>query len=107
MTNCKVVGTPLDVNLKLVKLTKEEYTLKSQSMTEVPYKQVVGSLMYAMIAISCVSQHMTRPGSMHWVAGKRILRYLKGTCDIKLCLGGDNAVLSGYCDADYVGDTIN
>ena len=61
--DCKVVGTPLDVNSKLVKLTEEEYALEAQSMTKVPYKQVVGSLMYAMIAsrrdlaypISCLS----------------------------------------------------
>ena len=69
--------------------------------------------MYAMIAtrsdlafiISVVSQHMARPGSMHWVAVNRIMRYLKGTCVVKLCLEGDNIVLSGYCDADYAEDT--
>ena len=73
MEDCKAVGTPLDMNSKLVKLSEEEYALESQSMTEIPYKQAVGSLMYAMIAtrpdlaypISCVSQHMARPGSMH------------------------------------------
>ena len=69
MEDCKAVGTPLDVNSKLVKLTEEQYALEAQSMTEVPYKQVLGSLVYAMIAtwldpaypISCVSQHMVRP----------------------------------------------
>jgi hypothetical protein len=113
MEDCKAVGTPLDVNSKLVKLTDEEYALEAQSMVDVPYKQAVGSLMYAMIAtrpdlaypISVVSQHMARPGSSHWVAVKRIMRYLKGTSDVRLCLGGDNIVLSGYCDADYAGDT--
>ena len=82
-------------------------------MTKIQYKQAVGSLMYAMIAtrpdlaypISCVSQHIARPGFMPWVAVKRIMRYLKGTCDVKLCLTGANIVLSGYCDADYAGDT--
>ena len=44
---------------------------------------------------------------MHWMAVKRIMRYLKGTSDVKLCLGGKNIVLSGYCDADYAGDTSN
>lgn len=113
MEDCKPVGTPLDVNSRLVKLTDEEYALEAQSMVDVPYKQAVGSLMYAMIAtrpdlaypISVVSQHMARPGSSHWVAVKRIMRYLKGTSDVRLCLGGDNIVLSGYCDADYAGDT--
>ena len=112
MKDCKAVRTPLDVNSKLVKLT-EEYALEAQLMTDVLHKQVVGLLMYAMIAtwpnlgypISCVSQHMPRPGSLHWVAMKKIMRYLKGTCDVKLCLKGDNIVLSGYCNADYARDT--
>ena len=81
-------------------------------MEEVPYKQAVGSLMYAMIAtrpdlaypISMVSQHMARLGSKHWIVVKRIMRYLKKTIDVKLCLSGFDIVLSGYCDADYAGD---
>ena len=93
MEDCKAVGTPLDMNSKLVKLSEEEYALESQSMIEIPYKQAVGSLMYAMIVtrpdlaypISCVSQHMARLGSMHWIAVKRIMRYLKDICNIKLC----------------------
>ena len=47
---------------------------------------------------------MARPGSKHWMAIKRIMRYLKKTIDVKLCLGGFDVVLSGYCDADYAGD---
>ena len=76
MEDCNLVGIPLDVNFKFVKLTEEENTLEAQSMIELPYKQAVGSLMYDMIAtrsdfayaISCVGQHMVRLGSMHWVA---------------------------------------
>ena len=69
--------------------------------------------MYAMIAtrpdlafpISVVNQYMARPGSTHWIAVKRMMRYLKDTLDVKLCLGGANIVLSGYCDADYASGT--
>ena len=38
MENCKPVGTPLDVNSKLMKLTDEEYALEAQAMSNVPYK---------------------------------------------------------------------
>ena len=38
------------------------------------------------------------------MAVMRMMRYLKKTIDVKLCLGGFDVVLSGYCDADYVGD---
>ena len=101
------------MNSKLMKITDEEYALEAQAMSDVPYKEAVGSLIYAMIGtrpdlaypISVVSQHMARPGSNHWIAVKRIMRYLKGTHDVKLCLGGHDIVLRGYCNADYAGDT--
>ena len=47
---------------------------------------------------------MSKPSSMHWVMVKSILRYLKGTLDVKLCLGGMALTLKGYCDADWGGD---
>ena len=50
MKDCKAIATPLDVNFKLVKLTKEEYAEEAQSKLESSYNQAVGSLMYAMIA---------------------------------------------------------
>ena len=38
----------------------------------------------------------------HWKAALRVVRYLKGTRDLKLRLGGDgNISLSGYSDSDY------
>ena len=83
-----------------------------QEMQGVPYKEAMGSFMYAMVAtrdditfaVSVVSQFMSKPSSMHWAAVKRILRYLKGTLDVKLCLGGMALTLKGYCDADWGGD---
>ena len=48
------------------------------------------------------------PGDVHWNAVKRIIRYLKGTADHALTLGGlsENSPLPsplfvGYCDSDY------
>jgi hypothetical protein len=32
------------------------------------------------------------------------MRYLKGTLDLKLCLGGKDVSLRGYCGADWGGD---
>jgi hypothetical protein len=78
-------------------------------MQGIPYKAAVGSLMYAMgtrpdlaFVVSMVSQFMSRAGPSHWMAVKRIMRYLKGTLD--LCLGGKGISLRGYCDADWGGD---
>lgn len=109
MADCKPIGTPLDPKAPLVKLGEEE---EAQGMIDAPYKESVGCLMYAMVAtradlafaVSVVSQFMSKPGSMHWAAVKRIMRYLKGTLDMKLTLGGKDISLRGYCDADWGGD---
>ena len=112
MEECKPVGTPFDVNSKLLKLLDEEFVNVQREMKGVPYKARVGSLMYAMVAtradiafaVSTVSQFMSKAGPPHWMAVKRIMRYLKGTLDFKLCLGGKDIVLRGFCDADWAGD---
>ena len=36
---------------------------------------------------------------------KRIMRYLRGTCDFKLEFRGDLRPLTGYTDSDWAGDT--
>jgi hypothetical protein len=112
MEECKPIGTPLDVKGSLLKLSDEEFKEVEEEMKAIPYKAAVGSLMYAMVAtradlafpVSMVSQFMAKAGPQHWMAVKRILRYLKGTIDYKLCLGGKDIELRGYCDADWAGD---
>ena len=32
------------------------------------------------------------------------MRYLQSTMDYKLCIGGMDLTLRGYCDADWAGD---
>ena len=112
MEECKPIGTPLDVNVKLMKLSVEEFEALASEMEGVPYKSGVGSLMYAMVAtradlafaVSMVSQFMSRAGPAHWSAVKRIMRYLQSTMEHELCLGGKDITLRGYCDADWAGD---
>ena len=40
----------------------------------------------------------------HWQAVKRILRYLRGTINLKLTYRGNLQPLTGYTDADWAGD---
>lgn len=62
-------------------------------MACVPYSNVVGSLMYAMIGthlkicytIGLVNSYQSNPRPIHSKAINRILRYLKGIVDYKLC----------------------
>lgn len=80
-----------------------------------PYREAVGSLMYAAITIrpdisfiaGQLAQHFENPGPAHWKGAKRVLRYLAGTRDHGICFGGRRTNpnrLNGYSDADYAGD---
>ena len=60
---------------------------EKQEMAKVPYRQLIGSLLYASLgtrpditfAVSVLSRFNNNPGAKHWKAAKRILRYLIGT----------------------------
>jgi hypothetical protein len=111
--DCKPVATPSDANSKLFKLSDEEFGNVQMEMEGKPYKAAVGSLMYAMMGtrpdlaftVSTVSQFMAKAGPSHWMAVKRILRYLKGSLELKLYLGVNDISSVGFCDADRAGDT--
>ena len=47
---------------------------------------------------------MSKCSPPHWIAIKRIMRYLKGTLDFKLCLRCKDIVLRGFCNVDWTGD---
>ena len=82
-------------------------------MKSVPYKVRVESFVYAMedtrddsaFAVYNVSQFMLKVDPPHWMAVKGIMRYLKGTLNFKLYLGGTNIALKGFCNADLAGNT--
>ena len=81
---------------------------------EVPYREIIGSLMYLAIgmrsdiayAVSVLSRVLDRPTSNDWSTAKRILRYLKGTADVGIVyhVDGSPGSLVTFSDADYVGD---
>ena len=77
-------------------------------MRKVPYREAIGSLMYASVAtrpdisfaVSMLSQFLDNPGDAHWIGVKRIFRYLAGTQDVELTYGAERHDLVGYTDAD-------
>jgi ribonuclease HI len=80
------------------------------------YMQLFGSLLYAAMmtrpdiayAVQALSRHMNAPGKEHWIAGMRVLRYLRGTRNIGIKYGMRNRNtglrLVGYSDSDWAGD---
>lgn len=82
-------------------------------MENVPYSNVIGSIMYAMIGTRCdlayavglVSRYMSRPGLVHWAVVKWVLRYMKGTKEHKLVFRNNESFkVEGFCDADFSAD---
>jgi hypothetical protein len=82
---------------------------------QVPYREAVGSIMYAMqgtrpdisYAIGLVSRYLAAPCYQHWEVVKMIGRYLWSTSDYALSFDGlaHGIELIGYSDADWAGDT--
>ncbi|MCH95277.1 retrovirus-related Pol polyprotein from transposon TNT 1-94, partial [Trifolium medium] len=103
------VATPMQSTCKLSK------TGSSALSDPFMYRSVVGALQYATItrpeisySVNKVCQFMSHPLETHWVAVKRILRYLKGTIHHGLhlspALSSKVPVLKAFCDADWASD---
>jgi hypothetical protein len=104
----KPISTPMDPQLKLSQAQALSTTEEHAVMRDVPYREAVGSLMYAALgtrpdiafAITTLSRFASNPGVIHWNATKRVFRYLKGTRDLWLTFGGVKTDLKGWADAD-------
>jgi hypothetical protein len=104
----KPSSIPIDPSAPLSKTQSPSKLEDIAKMKNVPYREAVGSLMYAAMgtrpdiafATSTVAQFSENPGWAHWEAVKRIYRYLIGTKKLELSYGGDKGGLVGYVDAD-------
>lgn len=109
MCDSKVVSTPMDLSLKINKQSCANIKDNSTKSKDVPYQQLIGSLLYLStntrpdisFSVSYLSQYNNNYGQMHWNAAKRVLRYLKGTKDVGLTFRKSNEDLKGYADADW------
>ena len=81
-------------------------------MNKAKYQALVGSLNYAVsstrpdlaLSLGAISQFRSNPGEEHWVAAKRMLRYIKGKVNYRICYNGNKEVdikLKGFVDADW------
>lgn len=112
MDDSKSLSTPLEVGHGL----NDTRILEAEPITEVPYAEAIGSLLYCAIAtrpdishaLSLLSKYNGRPRMIHWKGAKRVLRYLKGTSDYGLLYRSvDEPVISCYSDADHASDHEN
>ena len=106
MESCKGIESPFSTSEKLKK--GEGAKLDNPSF----YRSVIGSLQYAVLmrpelaySVNKLSQYMSDPRQPHWIACKRVLRYLKNTGN--MCLQfkkSEHLDLVAYTDADWASD---
>ncbi|PKI78210.1 hypothetical protein CRG98_001381 [Punica granatum] len=107
MLDCKPISSPVSAGSRLS--LHDGHPFEDPSL----YRSVVGSLQYLSLtrpdiayAVNQVCQFMHNPSVTHWLAVKRILRYLKGTITYGLHLRpGSISALHGYSDADWAGNS--
>jgi hypothetical protein len=106
--NVKPVAMPMDPSMNLSTSQSPKTAQEFAEMKNKPYREAVGSLMYASLgtrpdityAVSILSKFAASPGLAHWNAVKRVFAYLAGTKDLWLTYGDSAKELEGYVDAD-------
>ena len=110
MEHCKPANTPVTPGTKLLKGTEQ-----SEIVDATLYQSAVGSLLHLSgwtrpdiaFAVSHVARFCSSPTKEHWIAVKRILRYLKGTPNYGLTYSSNvdtDGPLIRYSDANWAGD---
>lgn len=109
MSNADIKKTPAQPNLYQQESTEKDTTVNA------PYQSLVGALNWIatctrpdiVAAVSSLCRFMQNPRAEHWTAAKRVLAYLKGTREMKLCYRASenqDSNLHGFSDANCGGD---
>ena len=86
--------------------------IPSKPARNVPYRRVIGSLMWLIIgfradlaySIGRLSQHSESPTEYHWISVKRVLRYINGTKNHGILYDGSlPCELKAFSDSDWAG----
>ena len=107
MEDARTIRIPVDTSKDLVKGGDED-TYVDQPL----YLSAVGSLLYVPIAsipdityaVNNMAKFCDKPTKQHWVAIKRIFRYLKGPQKYGLLYNRSDSNCVGFSDADWGGD---
>jgi len=109
------------IDAKQTHIPSDPYTILNYEMAKydekndtIPYRELIGSLMYAatvtrpdiMYATAELSKYIANYGHAHYNAAKRVIKYLKATINlgIEYKFGENTNKLIGYSDADFAGD---
>jgi hypothetical protein len=117
MSDCNPTHTPMEENQKLSASMSPDMPECQSEMKAYPYRELIGKLLYLAIAtrpdtaytIGVLCRFVENPGMAHWLAAKRVLRYLKGTVNTKLVYSQPSSpdLFTTYSDADLSGNPDN
>jgi hypothetical protein len=107
MSNCKPVSTPMSISEKLS--VHDGSLLGEKDATQ--YMSIIGALQYLTLtrpdiafAVNKVCQFLHAPTVVHWVAVKRVIRYIKQDTKIGIKISKSKSmVVNGFSDADWAG----
>lgn len=114
MSHCKPMSTPMDKNINVREFVEPCNDVVQENMC----RQITGCLMYAVsgtrpdlcYSVSLLSRYQSSGNEAVLEALKRVLRYVKGTLNLKLVYKRKSLselnVLSGCVDANWAGDDI-
>lgn len=111
MEDANAVTIPADPHDEL---NTEAHEIEQMKITQAPYREAIGSLMYLVngtrpdlaFAVNRASRYMEKPYKIHWNAVKRIIKYLKGTIGFGLLFEScPDARLKVFSDSDHAGDS--
>ena len=105
----------MDPGIHLTKSQSPTAEDEKEDMANVPYRELIGLLMYTAVAmhpdithaVTALSQFLENPGCAHWQAAQRVLKYLKGMVDFGLTYGLADGVgmpagkPMGYTNVDF------
>jgi hypothetical protein len=106
MSDCKSARTPSPTHEKI---SRDDV---GQNVVTSHYRGIIGSLLYLTASrpdicysVGVCARYQVAPKESHLKAVKRILKYVKGTQQFGLWYTkGDDAKLTGFCDADWAGN---
>ena len=112
MQQCKPGIAPVCKGDKLSLSQCPHSDIEKAQMKNVRYASALGSIMYAQVctrpdivfATGLLGRYQSNPRHDHWVAAKKVMRYLKRTKDYMLIYKHvQDLQLVGYSDSDFAG----
>ena len=112
MHDCKPGDTPVAKGDKFSLNQCPKNNFEIQEMQQIPYSSAIGSLMYSQVCthlviayiVGMLGKYLSNSEKDHWIAAKRVMRYLQRTKDYMLTFRKlDLLEIIRYYESDFFG----